>query len=273
MLNNFKSVKGKLRRAVQIKLNPPMRLDGMDQSSLENLERLIQHQLGKGSGAFSTTEEVLAIKSLWPQSKAAPKVIFDVGAHHGDWTDAALRVWPSATFYLFEPAHELYALLKQKYHNYSNVSVFNLAISNTSADDVRLFGDIPNSGLASLTKRRLDHFNLGFDFSELVNVRTLKDLMHEVGVESINILKIDVEGEEHNVLLGLEDDLTHIELIQFEFGGCNIDTRTFFQDFWYLLTKYGFSFYRIAPKGVFKQDSYNENLETFTTTNYLATNF
>jgi len=74
-------------------------------------------------------------------------------------------------------------------------------------------------------------------------------------------------------LSGFGKAIFSTKVIQFEFGGCNIDTRTFFQDFWYLLTKYGFSFYRIAPKGVFKQDSYNENLETFTTTNYLATNF
>lgn len=266
-------IKKAVRRFISNRSRSPLNLKDLDSDALERMEKLIQQELGKGSGAFSTTDEVLAIKSVWGKSRIAPKVIFDVGAHHGEWTDAALKIWPSASFYLFEPAHDLYLLLKKKYTAYQNITVFNLAISKENSESASLYANLPNSGLASLTKRRLDHFDLEFNYSEIVIVRTLRDIMHENDIPRINVLKIDVEGEELNVLHGLQENLTKVDLVQFEFGGCNIDTRTFFQDFWYLLTKHDFSFYRISPRGIVKQDKYDENLETFTTTNYLAANF
>lgn len=60
-----------------------------------------------------------------------------------------------------------------------------------------------------------------------------------------------------------------IDFIQFEFGGCNIDSRTFFQDFWYLLhDKY--NIFRIIPTGLYPIKEYSEMREIFLCTNYLA---
>ena len=71
-------------------------------------------------------------------------------------------------------------------------------------------------------------------------------------------------------LQGARDMLVReaIDFIQFEFGGCNIDSRTFFQDFWYLLhDKY--YFYRIVRNGLVKIEAYNERLEIFKNVNFL----
>jgi nucleoside-diphosphate-sugar epimerase len=39
--------------------------------------------------------------------------------------------------------------------------------------------------------------------------------------------------------------------VNFEFGGCNIDTRTHFHDFWYLLVElYKYKLYLITPLGL-----------------------
>jgi hypothetical protein len=82
---------------------------------------------------------------------------------------------------------------------------------------------------------------------------------------------MDVEGNELNILNGakrmIEND--SIDFIQFEFGGCNIDSRTFFQDFFYLL-KERYRIYRILKNGLYPIDSYSEKYEIFITTNYLA---
>lgn len=60
-----------------------------------------------------------------------------------------------------------------------------------------------------------------------------------------------------------------IDFIQFEFGGCNIDSRTYFQNFYYLLnTKY--QIYRILKNGLYSIKKYRETQEIFVTTNYLA---
>ena len=56
----------------------------------------------------------------------------------------------------------------------------------------------------------------------------------------IDYVKIDVEGHELDVLEGFGDLINKIKLIQFEFGGCNIDTRTFFKIFGIFFKKKNF---------------------------------
>ena len=60
-----------------------------------------------------------------------------------------------------------------------------------------------------------------------------------------------------------------VDFIQFEFGGRNIDSRTYFQDFYYLL-KEDYYIYRIVKDGLYKIERYKEMYEAFITTNYLA---
>jgi hypothetical protein len=88
----------------------------------------------------------------------------------------------------------------------------------------------------------------------------------------IDIVKIDVEGHELSVLKGFGQAILHTKIIQFEFGGCNIDTRTYFQDFWYFFKERNFSLYIITPLGLSKIEKYIESLEFFSTTNYFAVN-
>ena len=60
-----------------------------------------------------------------------------------------------------------------------------------------------------------------------------------------------------------------IDAIQFEFGGCNIDSRTFFQDFFYLLKDH-YKIYRVLKDGLLEMPIYKETYEIFITINYLA---
>lgn len=60
-----------------------------------------------------------------------------------------------------------------------------------------------------------------------------------------------------------------VDFIQFEFGGTNIDSRTYFQDFYYLL-KDQYNIYRILKDGLFQITQYKEVYEVFITTNFLA---
>ena len=63
-----------------------------------------------------------------------------------------------------------------------------------------------------------------------------------------------------------------IDIVTFEFGGCNIDTRTFFQDFWYFFVDVNMKLFRISPAGYLVHiQSYKESDEQYRTTNYIAT--
>jgi hypothetical protein len=107
--------------------------------------------------------------------------------------------------------------------------------------------------------------------TEEITLKKLDDFCDDKGIEYISLLKLDVEGHEFRVLKGAENlvSSSSIDLIQFEFGGCNIDSRTYFQDFFYLLNPC-YKIYRILKDGIIAIEDYKETCEVFTTTNYLA---
>ena len=236
---------------------------------LDVFEMRVQQAMGKGWGAQSVTVEPISALELL--SKHYPKitnpVLFDVGANVGNWTEGAL-VQNHMKVICFEPSSKSYETLVAKFASDARVRVENLALgaSNHSA---RLFSDSPGSSLSSLTKRNLDHLGIEFNSTEVVEVVTL-DTWVRCNQIFPDILKLDVEGYEMHALLGSTDILTKIKVIQLEFGGCNIDTKTFFADYWNLLKKLQFNFYRLTPRGLKEISKYSENLETFTTTNYFA---
>ncbi|MFN8245330.1 MAG: hypothetical protein U0T56_02965 [Ferruginibacter sp.] len=81
---------------------------------------------------------------------------------------------------------------------------------------------------------------------------------------------MDVEGHELSCLKGASTMIKNgaIDFIQFEFGGCNIDSRTYLQDFWYLLHDQ-YNFYRIVKDGLMPIEQYNERWEIFKNINFL----
>jgi hypothetical protein len=87
-------------------------------------------------------------------------------------------------------------------------------------------------------------------------------------------MKMDIEGHELFALRGAQRALTSrkIGALSFEFGCGNINSRTFFRDFWNLLNGSGFDIWRIAPGGrEVRIIEYYEDLEYFRgATNYVA---
>ena len=148
--------------------------------------------------------------------------------------------------------------------------VHNFGFGDKNAS-LTLYSNKKGSGIASLYKRRLDHFNIDMDVKEEIDIKTIDAFCNEINITNINFLKLDIEGNELKALHGAKTMLENhkVDFIQFEFGGCNIDSRTYFQDFYYLL-KEDFYIYRIVKDGLFKIESYKEMYEAFITTNYLA---
>lgn len=243
----------------------------MAQSRFVELEALFACKQGKGWGAGSIAEEVSACAALLSKE---PGVFIDVGANKGVYTTEVLNRFPRTNCFLFEPSTCNLSILRGRFKESSNVSVYDLALSDRDGTSM-LFADSPGSGLSSLVKRRLDHFGIPFEYSESVN---LVRFDHYWGRnsgragETIDWVKVDVEGHELCVLHGFGELIHNVRIIQFEFGGCNIDTRTYFQDFWYFFKDKGFGLYRVSPAGPVRLDSYHESDEFFSTTNYIAVN-
>ena len=175
---------------------------------------------------------------------------------------------PQATIFAFEPSSVARRSLENRFMGDSSVTIVPFALGSKNSKET-LWSDTPGSALASLTKRRLEHFGTDFSQTESVEVITLDSWAGSTKVVP-SLIKIDVEGHELDVLKGGFRTLALAQVIQFEFGGCNIDTRTFFQDFWYLLTEAGFQVHRVSENGPIRISQYSELDECFRTTNYLA---
>lgn len=237
---------------------------------LERIENFSQKQLGKGSGAWSTRDEAREI-CKFIESKALKEVVaIDVGANVGNWSAQILNLLPKIRVIAFEPSKKAFSELALRFSAIDNFKAFNIALGNIKKKST-LYADESGSGLGSLNERRVEHFNIVFSHKELVEVTTLDEFIevHLSGLEP-NVLKMDVEGYELQVLLGARETLKKIQIVQFEFGGSNIDSRTYFQDFWYFFYDLGFDIYRISPRGPIPILCYSEQDEIFKATNFIA---
>jgi FkbM family methyltransferase len=243
-------------------------LSSVDNRIARKIEIEVNRIQGKGGGEITVEKEARIALDFLGRVDSENLVVFDVGANQGLYTEAILRLAPQARIFAFEPSSSARAIFESKLHGDEKIEVIPFALGESIAS-AELYSDTPGSGLASLTKRRLDHFGIDFNYAERIQITTLDSFIESTGVVP-NILKMDVEGHELSVLKGGLANLEKIQVIQFEFGGCNIDTRTFFQDFWYTLTPLGFSIFRISPSGRTKIESYSEEEEYFNTSNFIA---
>lgn len=236
--------------------------------AVQSIEMASGVALGKGWGAVTVREEVAACLGQIPAYSSGGLVALDIGANRGTWTEALLKSEPQAKVFCFEPSAEAFKELSKKFSAHPDVRLVRAAVGSTNGS-ATLWANTPGSGLASLTKRRLDHLGIEFDLSEVVDLVTLDEWCERNEV-SPTLIKIDVEGHELDVLKAGLGAIKGAKVVQFEFGGCNIDTRTYFRDFWYLFKELGFKLSRIAPGGLIAVGKYREIDESFRTTNFIA---
>jgi FkbM family methyltransferase len=233
------------------------------------VEGVAAYLQGKGYGTATIKNEVKFVSSLLGKE---PKLAIDVGGNIGEYTAELRNQNPNCKIHTFEPSVTNIQKLNARFSDDKNISIIPYALANTSGPTT-LFANRSGSGLGSLTKRKLDHFNIHFDFKEPVNTLRFEDYwIKYLNQQPIDIVKIDIEGRELDALKGFGRAIQATSVFQFEFGGCNIDTRTYFQDFWYFFHENKFEIYRITPLGLNHIRKYRESDEFFRTTNFIAVN-
>ncbi len=226
-------------------------IDKSQQHLEDSLLKILRMQ---GVGASLSTEEEVAFLYAFAQKNVDKLIFFDVGANKGDYAQAVLNTFPRNThLHCFEPGAQTFAQLKQNMQalpeeNLHRIYLHHLGLGSQVCTR-KLYYDHEGSALASLHKRRLNHFDIPFEKSEDVHITTLEQHCADFNIERIDVLKLDVEGHELEVLKGALAlfEAKRIGIVQFEFGGCNMDSRTYLQDFYYFFQKFGFSLYRMCP--------------------------
>ena len=225
--------------------------------------------LGRGAGTgWSISEEARAV--FEHVHRPAP-VIFDVGANVGDWSAAILQRIPNARLFMFEPSPECRDQIMRL-----NLPIAKLEPCAVGEFNGRaaLYRSSVLDGSASLHARGETYFKDRIYDTIEVDVETLDAIIQHEGIDFVDFLKMDIEGHELAALRGAEEalDAHKIGALSFEFGGGNINSRTFFRDFWELLSSHGFRIGRITPGGILLEvTAYYEDLEYFRgVSNYIA---
>lgn len=198
--------------------------------------------------------------------------IFDVGANIGNWSGQLSKRLRKATYFLFEPQPGCHPYIMKK--NIPNMTLLPYAVSSSSGEILDLFTTTENAALASIYQRRDSYFqNEPYHKIEAQTI-TIDAVVANNNIKSVDYIKMDIEGHELEALKGASMSLQNgiIRAIAFEFGSSNINSRTYFHDFWDLLVPIGYHFYRILPwGGLLPIIEYSEDLEYFRgATNYIA---
>jgi len=244
------------------------------QRLFERMHKLSLEGMNIGTGGIADgSGEKLVLEYIKNKFGDNQKIIhiFDVGANEGYYSILLGTVFEfNVQIYSFEPSKKTFNELLKNTQHYENIRHFNFGFGE-KAETLNLYSYPEVSTLSSLYQRKLDHFGIQMNVLEKVEISTIDTFCAELGINHIHFLKLDIEGHELSALKGAYNMMLagKIDFIQFEFGGCNIDSKTFFQDFFYLLID-NYNIYRILQDGLSKIEQYSELNDIFLTTNFLA---
>ena len=185
-------------------------------------------------------------------------VLFDIGAHNGESVIYLRSIFPKSVIYSFEPDPESFEILKNR--GYDNNFCFNVAISNECGKVAFFRNEISHTN--SLFKVNLDskdsirineeRINKSTSYFERINKQVtvdairLDDFVEQHHIESIDLLKIDVQGVELKVLDGGAGALQKTNAIILEASFYDFyESRSSFYDIERILLPAGFRMFSI----------------------------
>ncbi len=157
-----------------------------------------------------TNGELLFFNSI----KDNISIIFDVGAR----TNSEYINFNGVVHY-FEPVDSYISELKKikTMNKFSYYNSFGLGHENSEVYYYPRYESFYD---------RINSCNISDNSNKIIlTIKKGKDYVIDNNIEYIDFLKIDTEGYELNVLLGFEDFLKNIKIIQFEYGGTFLDNN------------------------------------------------
>ena len=234
-----------------------------------SLEWRIQKVLGKGIGSSSLKDEIRTLDIFIKQLKLKEVILFDIGANVGQFGLEFKLRFPESKLHSFEPSAIAFKELATTASKYENWSCYNLGFASQEKQ-AKLYATSAGSASATLLEQEgAFGKNLKLEF-EIVEIKRLDSFLEANLHMFPNVVKMDIEGFELDCLHGSSESISKFQIIQFEFGEINIDSRTYFRDYWNFFGNLGFRLFRITRGDPIEVREYNESLETFAVTNYLA---
>ena len=156
------------------------------------------------SASFSVKEPFYHFRNLIDNSQP---LIFDVGAYVGDTIEQFKLSFPESYIHAFEPFDESFSFLKNRFQKTDKIFLNNKALGDCSLLNKKMY-ITQNKGSSSLLQpaKGANEFWEGNPLltqeEVKVEITTIDSYCQQNNIESIDILKIDVQGNELKVLKG-----------------------------------------------------------------------
>jgi len=227
---------------------------------------ILNYESNKVSG------ETYFLNSFLGEHRDKRAIIFDVGANVGNYSKEVLSISPNSIVFAFEPHPLNYKKLLNNIGANNNFFCFNVGVGDLNGEiSLYDYADNDGSSHASLYKGVIEDIHKGKAIEHKVKIIKLSNFVLEHSIDYIDLLKIDTEGHEMQVLLGLKDFILEGKMgaIHFEFNEMNVISRVFLKDYFDLLSNY--NFYRLLPNAMLPIKHYNaRDCEIFAYQNIVA---
>jgi FkbM family methyltransferase len=180
----------------------------------------------------------------WRDAGFCPQVVYDIGAHVGDWTEMCQAIYAPRDCYLFEPQKDYLERARPRQSRQGNWNFLPVAL-----------GDVEKEGVLHLTQNRaatslLTSIPDGDLFAETrsmgqtrVRVVPLDILVRQEKLPPPDLVKIDVQGFEAKVIAGGTVTLRQAKRIVIETSLCPIyEGQPLLPEILEILSGWGFQF-------------------------------
>ncbi len=151
-----------------------------------------------------------AQKTLLQRMGIASPVVFDVGAHHGETIRDYRTIWPDARIVSFEPDPRNFQVLSDRCGQLPGVTLVNAAVSDHVGTAVFFVNehDATHSLLPRATATRRYYPTWAGPRTRIdVGTTTLDAYAAEHGIDTVHVLKLDIQGGELLALAGADRTL------------------------------------------------------------------
>jgi FkbM family methyltransferase len=208
--------------------------------------------------------EITVLKKI---ARTNPGIIIDAGANVGDYSILANQIMPACKIYAFEPVEATFQYLLSNIKDLKNVVPIKKGLFKENCElAINLFASNEHSSIYDI-----EGLPIGSDSQQKIELVRGDDFIKDNQIDSIDFLKLDVEGAEYDALLGFENAIKHgaIKAVQFEYGYINISTKKLLVDYYTFFEANGYIVGKIFPKLV-EFRKYHFKYEDFIGPNFIA---
>jgi FkbM family methyltransferase len=176
-------------------------------------------QLGQELRSIFDKQYRRAFRNLRHLPRRAYRFVIDAGANRGAFTDAFLRLHRPERVVLVEAIPELAEKLRARYGGDARISVASAALFDRNGEaQFEINRSEASSSLLPIDPRNSKWFGRDLAVARTIKVQTLTlpELLRQQKLETVDLLKLDLQGAERLVLTGGSEVLDRVHVIYTE---------------------------------------------------------